>query len=288
VTVYLEYAIIDNLVINALLLYLTAKTIKQKPPGLRIFFAAVAGTFFALIMPLIQITGTGGAVAMVAIKLFVGAMMVFIVQNQSAARYILFFTLFITYTFALGGAVYGVLYSFTSARGSFLYFTGSASVPIGVFAAAAILFLWVLSKLVKFLNLRHSINNYLRDTVITYQDNKFKITSYLDTGNRLVDPISQSPVIIITMSLFLKMFPDISIDRIFLNKLCKEGIKDGHYISFSTVDKSDGKMFVFAPSLVEIIDKKNTVRHENVRLGVSMKGFNDAVKYDALLNARLA
>jgi len=152
---------------------------------------------------------------------------------------------------------------------------------------AAAVFLWVLSKLIKFLNVRHSINNYLRDVIITYKDNQFKITSYLDTGNRLVDPISRAPVVIITMSLFLKMFPDVSVDRIVMNKLCKEGIDDGHYITFSTVDKNDGKMFVFAPSSLTVVDRGRKQTHDNVRLGVSLKGFRDAVRYDALLNAQL-
>ena len=79
------------------------------------------------------------------------------------------------------------------------------------------------------------------------------------------------------------MFPDVSVDRIFMNKLCKENIDDGHYIPFSTVEKSGGKMFVFAPSKLEIIDRKNTTTVDRVRLGVSMKGFKDAVRYDAIL-----
>ena len=282
-TVYLEYAIIDNLVINTLLLWFVFRTIKQAAPKWKILLSAVVGTAFALVLPLIQVQipqGAGGAVAVVAIKIFVGALMVFIVQYKSLTRYILFLLLFLAYTFALGGAIYGVTHATSALPKAF------ASVPIGVFIGSAAVFLWVLSKLIKFLNVRHSINNYLRDVIITYKDNKFKITSYLDTGNRLVDPKSNAPVVIITMSLFLKIFPDVSIDRIALNKLCKENIEDGHYINFSTVD-SESKMFVFAPSAFEVVEKK-TKKNCDVRLGVSMRGFKDAVKYDALLNAQLA
>ena len=285
-TVYLEYAIIDNLVINTLLLWFTFRTVKQAAPKWKILLSAVAGTVFALVLPLVNVAlsgvtaGAGAAAVMVLLKIFVGALMVFIVQHKSFVRYILFLLIFVAYTFALGGAIYGVTHA-TSALPKAV-----TSVPIGVFIGAGTVFLWVLFKLIKFLNVRHSINNYLRDVIITYKDNKFKITSYLDTGNRLIDPKSNAPVVIITMSLFLKMFPDVSVDRILLNKLCKENITDGHYINFSTVDR-ESKMFVFRPSAFEVVDKR-TKKNCDVRLGVSMKGFKDAVKYDALLNARLA
>jgi len=283
--VYLEYAIIDNLVINSLLLWLTCRTVKLKPPQWRIIISAVVGTMIALALPLINVPGIWGGALMVAIRIFTGAMLAFIVYNKSFARYLLFLLIFVSYTFALGGAIYGVMFAVMGVEASLLT---STTVPVGVFIGVACVFLWILSKLVKFLNVRHSINNYLRDVIITYKDNKFKITSYLDTGNRLVDPKSQAPVVIITMSLFLKMFPDVSVDRILLNKLCKENIDDGHYINFSTIEKSDGKMFVFAPSKLEILDRKSKKTIDSVRLGVSMKGFRDAVKYDALLNAQLA
>jgi len=279
-TVYLEYAIIDNLVINTVLLWFVCRTTKQKVVKWRIALSAVVGTVFALLLPLVFVSGIG-AVVILAIKIFCGALMVYIVQPKPFARFALFLLLFVTFTFALGGAVYGAAFA-TSA-----FPKAITSIPVGVLVGVSLGFMWVLRGLIKFLNVRHSINNYLRDVIITYKDNKFRITSYLDTGNRLVDPKSQAPVVIITMSLFLKMFPDVSVDRIALNKLTAENIDDGHYISFSTVDSRDGKMFVFAPSKLEVVDRKSTVTHENVRLGVSMRGFKDAVKYDALLNARL-
>jgi len=287
-TVYLEYVIINNMVINSVLLWFVFKTIKHRAVWWRILLSAAVGTGFALAMPLIQIPGVGGAIAMVGIKIFVGAFMVFVAcWNMNWVRQVLFFLLFTAYTFALGGAIYGITFAAQSAQTSLLFFTQATSVPIGVFVGGAVGFLWVLSKLIKFLNVRHSINNYLRDVIITYKDNKFKITSYLDTGNRLVDPKSNAPVVIITMSLFLKMFPDISVDRIALNKLAGENIEDGHYIDFATVERTS-KMFVFAPTSFEIVEKNKSGNSCDVRLGVSMKGFRDAVKYDALLNANLA
>jgi len=282
-TIYIEHAIIDNMVINTLLLYFVFKTIKQPVPWWRIVISAAVGTAFALVMPLLTWTG----ISAFLVRMFIGAILVFIVQNKSFARFLLFYLLFLTYTFAFGGAIYGLLFMFTDVAGGLTYFTYNTAVPMGVLVAGVAVFAWVMRLLIKYLNVRHSVNNLLRDVVIHYGDEKFKITSYLDTGNRLVDPVSKAPVVIITVSLFLKMFPDVSVDRIYLNRLCKEGIEDGRYINFSTVG-DNGNMFVFAPQKIEIVDKNQKKTHENVRLGVTMKGFKDAIKYDALLHATLA
>jgi len=282
-TIYLEHAIIDNMVINGLLLYLVFKTMKQRVPRWKVFLSALVGTGFALVLPLLSWSG----VAAIVIRIFVGLLMVFIVQHKSVRRYILFFLLFIAYTFAFGGAVFGILFMTNNTHGSLLYFSSNTAVPMGFLVGGVFIFFLLMKLLVKFLNARHSASQHLRDIIIHYKGERYKVASYLDTGNRLTDPQTKAPVVIISLSLFLRIFPDISADRIVLNKLDKE-VEDGRYIPFSTVGK-DGKMFTFSPTALEILEgNKNKIkRHENIRLGVSMKGFKDAVQYDALLNANL-
>ena len=279
-TIWIEYAIIDNLVINTLLLWFVFRTIKQAPPKLKIAASALFGTAAALVLPMLTYTG----VAAFLIKMFIGAVMVFIVQNKNLTRFMLFYLLFFMFTFAFGGAVYGIMFMFSSTVGAF-----SANLSVGGLVLIGLVAWKLLSLCIKFLNLRHSVNNYLRDVVIHYKDEKFCVTSYLDTGNRLVDPETRAPVVIISLSLFLKMFPEVSVDRVFLNKLTQVGINEGRYINFSTVGKTSSKMFTFMPQKFEIVDEKRRVKTcDNVRLGVSMRGFKDAIKYDALLNASLA
>jgi len=278
-TIYIENAIIDNMVINSLLLYFVFKTIKQKPNKWLILASALVGTGFALVMPLLTFQG----VLAIFVRLFIGALMVFIVQNKSVKRFVLFYLIFLAYTFAFGGAVFGILFMLTDTAGGLQFFMYNSSVSVGLLIGVVVGMALLMKLLIKFLNVRHSISGNLRDVVIHHRGEKYKILSYMDTGNRLQDPESGAPVVVISLSLFLKMFPDISADRILLNKLSEEGIEDGRYINFSTV-AGKSKMFTFAPNKLEVIKGKT---HEKVRLGVSMKGFKDAVRYDALLNAAL-
>jgi len=262
--IYIEHAIIDNMIINSILLWCVFRTIKQATPRWRVFFSALVGTGFALVLPLFMFQGA----LSFFIRLFVGALMVFIVQNKSLPRFTLFYLLFLTYTFALGGMML-----------AFISMTG-LEISHGVVAGTVLAFFLLMKLLIKFLNVRHSLSNHLHDVVIHHKGEQFKITSYLDTGNRLTD--NGTPVVIISLSLFLKIFPDISPDRILLEKLEAE-VDGGRYVPLSTI-AGQSKIFTFSPQKLEIIKGKT---HENVRLGVSMRGFKDAVRYDALLNANL-
>jgi stage II sporulation protein GA (sporulation sigma-E factor processing peptidase) len=263
VVVYIELAVAENLIVNFMLLLFVYKTVRQRPNYRRITLSAILGTIFAVLLPLFSFSGA----VLFAIKLFIGLCMVYICQNKNLVRFLLFYLLFVTYTFAFGGAVL----SFNSGTNKYIV--------IGVLLLMFVLF----NFLIKFLNVRAAVGSHLRDTVIYYGDNKFKICSFADTGNRLLDPKSSAPVCIISLSLFIKMFPDIEIDKLIMNKLGDE-INDGHYINYSTIANRSSKMFVFAPKKIEVAGGKTT---DNVRLGVTLHGFGGTVKYDALLNANI-
>ena len=257
------------MVINSLLLYFVFKTIKQPIPKWRLLLSATIGTAFAILLPLLNFQG----VVSVLVRLFIGALMVFIVQNKSLSRFVLFFLLFLTYTFVFGGAVYGVM-----------AMAGWESAPVGLVAGVVFVMFLVMKLLVKYLNVRHSASQNLRDVVIHHKGQKYQITSYLDTGNRLVDPETNAPVVIISLSLFLKMFPDIPPDKIVLNRLSEKEVESGKYIPLSTIT-GKSQIFTFPPEKFEIVKGKT---HDNIRLGVSMRGFKDAVRYDALLHSSLS
>jgi len=215
-TIYLEYAIIDNIVINLVLLWFVFRTVKNKLVWWKMSICIALGMIFACCVPLASI---------------------------------------------------GLL-SALNPRNFFIAVTILMCAKVFV----TIIFLVVMSALIRFLNMRGALTNHLRDIVITYGGKEFKTRAYMDTGNRLIDPESKAPVVIISKKLYLKMVPILS----------------GHYINFSTVDKSDAKMFVFKPTKFEVITQNKKTAHDNVRIGLSGRDFKDKIKYEALLNVNLA
>jgi len=116
-------------------------------------------------------------------------------------------------------------------------------------------------------------------TMIYYQGKKFRLNALMDSGNTLMDPVSRTPVSIISLAVFLQMFPNISADKILLNNL-ENYVAGGHYINYQTVN-GKGQMFVFLPDKVQV--NGTTVQS---LLGVSTQNFGNQ-KCDAILNIKL-
>lgn len=209
-TIYVEYAVIDNLLVNAILLWFMFRTVRNKMAFWKMTMCAGVGLFFALVLPICSMS---------------------------------MLTVFNPKSFYLA---IGLL------------------MAVKVFVT--IMFIWLLSILIKIMTKQGKAENFIRDVTITHRDREYKIRAFLDTGNRLIDPKSLAPVVVISRDLYMKMFPILS----------------GYYIDFATVGKR-GKMLVFKPASFSIDNQSF-----DVRLGVSSKNFRTPIKYDALLNANIA
>ena len=95
----------------------------------------------------------------------------------------------------------------------------------------------------------------------------------------LTDDISGKPVVIVDFSVLNKLLPNIPFEDFILSNIKKEF---GYYIDFKTVSGM-GKMFVFKPDKVEVVNNKNKTELDIV-LGVTVKGFSKTSDFSALLN----
>jgi len=138
-----------------------------------------------------------------------------------------------------------------------------------------LLFYIIIQKLLNW----HRRQKLLHQTLIEYGGKRFRVRALFDSGNALVDPVSKKPVSIISLAVFLQMFPEISADKILFKEL-ETCIKDGHYINCQTVN-GQNQLFVFSPDKIKI--NGTTVQS---LLGVSTQNFGNQ-KYDAILNMKL-
>lgn len=125
----------------------------------------------------------------------------------------------------------------------------------------------------------HRRHKFLHQTLIEYDGKRYCLKALLDSGNALIDPISRQPVSIISLPVFLRMFPEISADQI-LNQNLGNCVANGHYIDCQTVN-GKSQLFVFSPDKMQI--NGNYVQS---LLGVSTQNFGNQ-KYDAILNIKL-
>jgi len=208
-TIYLEYAIIDNLVINCVLLWFVFRSVGHKLVWWKITTFVLIGAIVSVLLPILS--------------------MILLASLGIQKYYIAITLLMATKLFT------------------------------------TVLFLYIMLGLIKFLSKREKVTSFVHDISFTAKDKQFKCKGFLDTGNSLTDPVEKLPIVVISLDLYLKIFP----------------VHNGRYIEFSTVGKS-GKMLVFKPQGFKVAGKDF-----DVIFGVSMKNFGGSTKYDVLLNANL-
>ena len=105
--IYVEYAILENLLLDGALLLLALLAVRQKICVWRLCLAAAVGAVFAIVFPLLSLPPW----AALTLKFLVGALLcVIAVKKQNGrGRYVLTMILFYAFSFCFGGGLIAVL-----------------------------------------------------------------------------------------------------------------------------------------------------------------------------------
>lgn len=261
--VYIEDAILQNLLINFMLLKLTAFCIRDKISFIKIFLSATVGTIFAVILVFFNLNFYFSLV----LKALCGLIMILIVTKKISIKKFLFsYFIFLTSTFIMGGLILSLQNSFSG------FDINYALLVIFVFYV-------ILKNLVNEFYRKRTVTNFIYDLTLQNENKKIDIRVYLDSGNLLQDDKSGLPILIVNFNTFEKIFIDkVNIFDYLTQKLDKK-IK-GHYIVYRTLSGTD-KMFVCK---IDKISIKNTFKKEiNVLLGLGKNTFKNK-DYEGLLS----
>ncbi|MEG1582088.1 MAG: sigma-E processing peptidase SpoIIGA [Clostridia bacterium] len=276
-SVYIEYVIIDNLVIDFLLLFLVFKSLRLKTSLLCIFLSAVVGTSFACIMPLIA----PSKFVMILLKIVLSILMILIARKpKSFKSFLLSYLLFYLYTAGLGGVCFAVLMLFGSTIHSASVLVYDLKVPIGICLLIGAIYAVCLSKLASFLSKKREIMPFIRSVNFTIYSCMVSFKAYLDSGNRLYDSMTGLPVIVVSSCVLERnLKPELYAEII--NNSSKRYSQ--HLMTFSTLSGVSSKMIVFKPDSV-LCECNGTMVSKEFMIGVTNKKFKDSVFYEGLLH----
>ena len=256
-TVYIEYVLIDNFVIDFLLLK-TAFLMTGSPISkFRIIICSIFGALFALFYPLIVVN----KFVLIIIKALFGLVLAFFAGKfKRAKEYATFTALFLALTFFVGGAIVGFY--------SVLGVDYSSEYSIGIMILPVYLFMVGVGRLVRVFYRKKDVAGFTANAEIIFGNQSVKLNGFFDTGNALYDGFS--PVILVSY-------------RIIKPILTTELLKTAKKIRIDTA-AGQGKKILLKPTAVVIYsgDKKNIFY--NVRVCVASEGF---CGYDAILHPAL-
>ena len=277
--VYIEYVLIDNMVINYLIIVLSLKMLKLEQKVYRILLASAVGTLFAFVMPLINLSG----VLLFIFKMLVGLIIVlFVLNKQQLKRLMRFYLTFLMFTFVMGGVCFAFIYVLAGEVSGTTY---SLDVPVGLLLLIVVLWTRYVLKLIKAIQKRHTQTYYIYEINLTLRKKNIKINAYFDTGNLLVDVSTSKPIIIVNFAKVIDDFNNDEIRAVLTGNTSKLDFDDVHFEEFKAMSTS-GKMIVLKPKSV-VINELNKDLTKEVMVALSVKPLTKEGGFDALIGPKV-
>lgn len=217
--VYVDLVFLTNLAVDGTVLLATAKTRRLRPAKWRLLSAATLGAAYAAAMfwadvPYMYSFGA---------KLLVSGLMVLIAFGYGGplafARVV---GVFYTVNFVTLGGVIGIGTLLNAAGAPWSGMTVSPEgglvldwrMQLGLFAAAFGLSLWLFRGTSEGKRKQADTESLLWEAEIRIDGETWKVPALLDTGNRLYDPLSRMPVMVMEAALWKQHLPEGWTDRL--------------------------------------------------------------------------
>ncbi|MBQ7977283.1 MAG: sigma-E processing peptidase SpoIIGA [Clostridia bacterium] len=177
--IVIEYVLLDNFLIDALLMTLTIKTLRLPFSKAGIMCASAFGAGFAVISPLINV----GGILAILMKLSVAFVMAFM-ACFSLKRVFSRFLVFALYTFAFGGALVAIFTFLGVQVYDAMYIGYVSSLPLGTLLVCAFMFFVAILRLIRLLKNKRTWGNSVNFEIEILGKRK-KVKGFIDTGNTL-------------------------------------------------------------------------------------------------------
>ena len=209
---YLDLILLLNWLFDCLLLYWTSILLKRKPKPVRLALAGLVGALFVLV----SFTSFSHLANSVWLKLTVSIIMVFIAFGFLRLKmFMKTCLLFYFVTFLTGGILMGIHFLFTyqlvaSPSNGLFYAPKSYGDPVSwLFVMIGFPCAWLYAKRV-FDEMESSfvLHTGIVDVVIKMKEYSFACKGLIDTGNQLYEPITNNPVMILSISSQTDNIPD--------------------------------------------------------------------------------
>lgn len=290
--VYLDMLILENLIMNYLILWVTAKFSKERTSFIRLIMSSAIGAAYATIMffPSFKFVYTFLFKILLSFVLIVVAF-----YPSKLKQFLKLVAIFYIVSFVFGGAAFGLFYftNFGAILSNGIFYISNFPVKILLVSSTAsyviIRFAW------SAIQNRLSKDNLFVMVDICVETKKTNIRALIDTANSLYDPISNLPVMVVEYNAIKELLPD-DLRKIF--EKCKENdlalisnivsgtewISRFRLVPFSSLGKENGMLVGFKPDevLIKMIEGNKEIR--NIIVGVYNKKLSKDESYNALLH----
>lgn len=290
---YIDVILIENIVLNYLILYITSVLVKYKSTFIKIFVGSLVGALY--VIPLFVYNNA--LFNSVTMKFMLSALMIVIVFHPTRFKeFIRLLSYFYLVSLIFGGVAFALYYSVMasesySLNGIFVI----NDFPVILIIATILLGSFLIFYCIEYVR---KIRKNLVQMEIIIENNYVSTCALIDTGNTLYEPISHIPVIIVEFDILKEILPEKVIECISqLNQinsqdfdnftLDQKWLKRFRLVPFKAIGKENGMLLGFKPDGLKIKDDNATKVINDVVLGIYFDKLSQNNEYGALLHPDL-
>lgn len=295
--IYLDILLLENLVINYLILYVTAKFSRLKVSTLRLFAGAVVGALyvvFIILQPGIKVYYT--TFAKVLLSLFIVAITF---SPKKVLPFLKTLVIFYISTFIFAGAALAFL--FFNQQGGFVrngivYVFGQSKWSLMFFSFATVGI--IIKIFMEVIQSRYTKERLLIMVKIAFDNRMIGLPALVDTGNSLKDPLTNNPVMVVEFKALAELLPA-EIKSIFENSKeddlnsvtatisTSKWFSRFRLIPYSSMGKENGMLIGFKPDYIEVGEDEEKRDIKNVIIGIYNRSLSRNEEYKALVGPDL-
>lgn len=241
-TIYIDLVFFINFILDLLLLLTVNITLKRYSNIKRILLGALSGsiTLIALFLPLTKII-------LFIFKILIGIFICIVSFGYKNLKYTFYNILYLYMTsIILGGFLYYLKVEFEFSNKGFVFYYEGLAINYIFLLLIAPLILFVFIKSIKALK---EIKNYHYKVRIIFSNNyETTLSGFLDTGNKLVDPITNKPIILINKKKLKGKIPIRSPMYVPFNSLNHHGLLECIKPKYLEIDNKELKNYLIGLS----------------------------------------
>lgn len=299
--IYLDKSMLLNFSMDFLILYLTARLSRYRTNPGRLVTGSLLGSIYVLVVFLPEVS----FLYTMAAKFLYSCVIVGVCfYPWNLKKFLSVLVYFYAVSFALGGAIYGLAAMSMNLTGSSDYEilrnliaqTGNF-IDVFVWGFPLSLLFWFTAGRWGWGRIRHSLSLALfRFPVkLRFGDVEVGLQGLVDTGNRLRDPLTGVPVVVIEAKSLLPFLPQdfhaamkaMDLDAV---QKCLNGTQWQErlrLVPFSSVGKSNGLMLAFMPDALELHTPNGSITSKRAIIGLSDKELSADAAFQALVHPDL-
>ncbi len=287
-TIYVDVVLVENLCMNYIILFATGFILKTKLHHIRMILAALLGGIYAILsyMQLFPFYSN------MLVKIGLSICMVYIAFFPKRIKALLkHLVVFYLVSFVFGGCAFALLY-FVKPEEIFIVngvYIGTYPVKIALLGGIiGFVITYIAFKVVKN---RIGKKAILYDIEIQVEDRMIRMKAMLDTGNRLKEPITGSPVIVVEKEKLIGLLPESILNHTedIIGGDWEEDEETLYYrarfriIPFRSIGKQNGMLLGFKVDKVKVMNDMEEIINHKVIVCLYNQKLSKTNTYSALI-----